>query len=214
MREEKQLRIAKPTPARPRRAPAPEAPEEARMHQITFCVGCEEPIPVHALACFRCGTRQPHGERALQVVQVEERLGLEVQHLGLGGAVRARQLLVARQQPVAVLDGLLVLAELLDQELGAVQVAGDELGVGLERALELEQRLLRLALVPQDLAAAVVRLGAFGMRLDGLIQERQRGLGAAFLRGLHRLVEVVPVAVLVLHSLSRRLAQGRKARRE
>ena len=38
------------------------------MHQITFCVGCEEPIPVNALVCFRCSTRQPHGERALQVV--------------------------------------------------------------------------------------------------------------------------------------------------
>jgi len=73
MREEKQLRLAKPRKALPRRMPAPVAePEEARMHQITFCVGCEEPIPVHALVCFRCGTRQPHGERALQVVFCEK----------------------------------------------------------------------------------------------------------------------------------------------
>lgn len=72
MREEKQLRLAKPRKALPRRMPAPAEAEEARMHQITFCVGCEEPIPVHALACFRCGTRQPHGERALQVVFCEK----------------------------------------------------------------------------------------------------------------------------------------------
>ena len=38
------------------------------MHPITFCVGCEEAIPVHALACFRCGVKQPHGERAVQVI--------------------------------------------------------------------------------------------------------------------------------------------------
>ena len=46
--------------------------EEPRMHQITFCIGCEQPIPVHALACFRCGAKQPSGERALQVVFCEK----------------------------------------------------------------------------------------------------------------------------------------------
>jgi len=66
MRDDKKVRVAQIRRLRAHRASNPEG--EARMHQITFCIGCDEPIPVHALACFRCGTRQPHGERALQVV--------------------------------------------------------------------------------------------------------------------------------------------------
>lgn len=38
------------------------------MHQITFCIDCEEAIPAHALACFRCGAKQPHGEKPVQIV--------------------------------------------------------------------------------------------------------------------------------------------------
>ena len=41
---------------------------EPRMHPITFCTECEEAIPANAITCFRCGCRQPHGERSLQVI--------------------------------------------------------------------------------------------------------------------------------------------------
>ena len=67
MRSDKENRMALVRGGRPLRAAAPAA-EEPRMHQITFCIGCDEPMPVHALACFRCGAKQPSGERALQVV--------------------------------------------------------------------------------------------------------------------------------------------------
>lgn len=67
MRNDKDVRVAKVRQLRPRREPSP-TEGEPRMHQITFCIGCDQPIPVHALVCFRCGTRQPRGERALQVV--------------------------------------------------------------------------------------------------------------------------------------------------
>jgi ribosomal protein L40E len=69
--EEREIRQAQLRKARLYRMPQ-STEGEARMHQITFCIGCEEPIPVHALACFRCGTRQPSGERALQVVFCEK----------------------------------------------------------------------------------------------------------------------------------------------
>jgi ribosomal protein L40E len=55
-------RVAPVAPLRPKRHGEP------RMHPITFCVKCEEAIPAQALACFRCGTKQPHGEKAVQVV--------------------------------------------------------------------------------------------------------------------------------------------------
>jgi hypothetical protein len=49
--------------------------------------------------------------------------------------------------------GLLVLAQIFDQELGSVQVRRDELGVGAQRQLELVERLVDLSLVPVDLTA-------------------------------------------------------------
>jgi len=67
MRSEKEPRLKVVRTGRTHPAKGP-AEGEARMHQITFCIGCDEPIPVHALACFRCGVKQPSGERALQVV--------------------------------------------------------------------------------------------------------------------------------------------------
>ena len=50
--------------------PSP-AVSEPRMHPITFCSDCREAIPAQALACFRCGTKQPGAEKALQVVFCE-----------------------------------------------------------------------------------------------------------------------------------------------
>ena len=44
---------------------------EPRMHPITFCIDCREAIPARALACFRCGTKQPGAEKAMQVVFCE-----------------------------------------------------------------------------------------------------------------------------------------------
>jgi hypothetical protein len=138
-------------------------------------------------------------ERALEIVEVEDRLGLQIVHLGLGGAIEARKVGLARQQLVAELHRLLELREVLDHQLGAVQVRRDELGIGLQRALEFVERLFDLALVPQDLTAAVVGLGALGMREQRLVEPGERLLGAATVRGLHRLVETVPVAIVVLH---------------
>ena len=39
-----------------------------KLHPITFCQECSEPIPARAMACYRCGAKQASGERALQVV--------------------------------------------------------------------------------------------------------------------------------------------------
>ena len=71
MRSEKENRMAVVRGGKPRGGSGP-VPEEPRMHQITFCIDCDQPIPVHALACFRCGAKQPSGERALQVVFCEK----------------------------------------------------------------------------------------------------------------------------------------------
>jgi hypothetical protein len=74
-----------------------------------------------------------------------------------------RQVRIARHQAVAELHGLLVLAQVFDQQLRAIQVRGDELRVRLERAFELVERLIDATLVPEDFAAAVVRLGPVGV---------------------------------------------------
>jgi ribosomal protein L40E len=70
MRSDKNIREKKRSRRPHLRPRADEA--ESRMHQITFCVSCEEAIPVHALLCFRCGAKQPGAERALQVVFCEK----------------------------------------------------------------------------------------------------------------------------------------------
>jgi hypothetical protein len=141
---------------------------------------------------------------ALEVVDVKQRLRLQVVDLGLGPAIGLRQLGRSRQQPVAQRDRLLVLAHLLDQQLRAVQVGGQELRVGHHRELELVERLLDAALVPEDLAAAVVRLGSVRVRLQRLVEPGQRLVRAAAVGRFHRLVQAIPVAVVVSHA--RRLA--------
>jgi len=94
---------------------------------------------------------------------------------------------------------VLVFAEVLDEQLRAIEVGRDELGVRLQRALELVERLVDLALVPEDLAAAVVGLGAVGVRAQRLVEPGERLLGAPAVGGLHRLIETIPVAIVVLH---------------
>ncbi|MFQ5844501.1 MAG: zinc ribbon domain-containing protein [Planctomycetota bacterium] len=39
-----------------------------KLHQVTYCVECEEVIPARAVTCFRCGARQPPHDERLQVV--------------------------------------------------------------------------------------------------------------------------------------------------
>jgi hypothetical protein len=73
-----------------------------------------------------------------------------------------------------------------------------ELAVGVDGAVELDQGLVDATLVPQDLAPAVMGLGALGMDAQGLVQPGERLLDAPTVRGLHCLVQTVPVAILVL----------------
>jgi hypothetical protein len=92
-----------------------------------------------------------------------------------------------------------VLLELLDQDLDAVQVRGLVLAVGFDGALELVERLFGACAVPQDLAAAVVRLGAAGICAQGFIQPRERFVRLAVGGRLHRLVQAIPVAISIEH---------------
>ena len=145
-------------------------------------------------------------ERSLQVVAVEDRLGLEVVDLALRRAVEARQLLAAGEQLVAQRGGLLELEEVLDQQLGAIEVRRHELGVRADGALELVHRLVDLAFVPEDLAAAVVRLRAVRMRAQRLFEPSQGLIGASTVRGFHRLVEAIPIPIVVRHAAELRRA--------
>lgn len=104
----------------------------------------------------------------------------------------------AAEQAIAQLERFLVLAELLDQELRAVQVGRRELGIGQGGQLELVQRLVDPGVVPENLAAAVVGLGAVGVLLQGLVEPGHRLVGMATVRGFHGLVQAVPVSI-VLH---------------
>ena len=73
-----------------------------------------------------------------------------------------------------------------------------ELPVGEDRAIELDQRLVDPAVVPEDLAATVMGLGAVGMDAQRLVEPGERLLDPPAVRGLHRLVQAIPVAILVL----------------
>jgi len=136
----------------------------------------------------------------LKIVEVEERLRLQVVDLALGGLVGPRQLIAAGEQVIAVGHRLLELAELFDQQLGSVQVRGDELRIGHAREFELVEGFFNLALVPQNFAATVVRFGTTGMSLQGFFQPGQRLVGTTTVGGFHRLIQAIPVSILVFHS--------------
>ena len=105
----------------------------------------------------------------------------------------------AGEQAIAVRDRFVVGAKFLDQQFGPIQMRQDELRIGLDGQLELSERFLDLAFIPQNLAAAVVGLGAFGMGLQRFIEPGERLIGAPAVLGLHRLIEAIPVTVLVFH---------------
>ena len=43
-----------------------------RLHPITFCESCHEPIPARAMTCLHCGAKQSHAEGAMQVTFCEK----------------------------------------------------------------------------------------------------------------------------------------------
>src|SRR5262249_4149121 len=100
---------------------------------------------------------------------------------------------------VGEVQRLFVLLELLDQDLDAVQVRGLVLTVGLDRALELVERLLGARGVPEYLAAAVVRFRAARIRAQGFVQPRERLVRLAVGGRFHRLVQAIPVAISIEH---------------
>ena len=115
----------------------------------------------------------------------------------------------AGEQLVGEADRGRELAELLDQELDPVQVGGGELAVGQDGAVELDQRLVDAAIVPEDLAAAVVGFGAIGMDAQRLVEPGERLFDAPAMRRLHRLVQAIPVAILVFaHPLGTRACRS------
>jgi len=143
--------------------------------------------------------RAAHEEhRPLEIVEIEERLGLQVVDLGLQAAIGPGQLGPTGKQLVAELQRQLELAQLLDQQLDAVQVRRRELRIGRTGGLELVERLVDAPLVPEDLSATVVRLGAIRVQPERLVEPGQRFVDPPAVRGLHRLVEAIPVAVLVV----------------
>ena len=71
---------------------------------------------------------------ALEIVEIKNRLGLQVMNLGLRGAIEAREGGVTGQEFVRESDRLLELAEVLHEELDPIQVCGRKLGIGAQRA--------------------------------------------------------------------------------
>ena len=117
----------------------------------------------------------PHQEQGtIQVVQVEDGLGLQIVDLGLGAAVETRELGRARHQIVAEPDRLLELDHVLDQQLDPVQVRRDELGVGGDGALVLVQRLVDGGSFRENLAALIVGFGAVGEGSQCLVEPGER----------------------------------------
>ncbi len=173
------------------------APRVLEATQLEEDLALERAVDRHLAGGLEGPAREE--ERALEIVEVEDGLGLQVVDLALRAPVEAGQVGLAREQLVAQRNRLRVLAEVLDQQLRAVQVGGDELRIRLQRALELVERLVDLALVPEDLAAAVVRLRAVRMGAQRLVEPRQRLVRAPAVGRLHRLVQAIPVPIVVFH---------------
>lgn len=63
-------------PARPllrsvlkeRERPVTRLKSNPKLHQVTYCVECQEVIPARAVICFKCGSHQPHSEKTLRVL--------------------------------------------------------------------------------------------------------------------------------------------------
>ncbi len=153
-------------------------------------------------------------ERALEIVLVEERLALQVVDLGLEHAIGPRQARRAREQLVGESNGGRELAELLDQQLDAIEMRRRELAVRERRSVEFDQRLVQATVVPEDLAATVVGLGALGMHAQGFVEPGERLLDPSTVGGLHGLVQAVPVAILVLAHRAWRLVASRVGPRQ
>ena len=124
------------------------------------------------------------------------RLFLAPHHVGLGepskfGDERPRreriELLDAHQVDVVDAALLALLIEVVIDLAGAQHDALD-LRIGDD-----------LAFVPEELAPPIVRFCPSGMDAQGFVEPGQRFVDAPVVRGLHRLVQAVPVAVLVLH---------------
>ena len=79
--------------------------------------------------------------------------------------------------------------------------------------LELVQRLVDLGIVPEDLAATVVRLGTLGPRPQGLIQPGKRLFGAPTMRCFHRLIQAIPISLDIIHCPSLEDEPGRPGSR-
>ena len=97
---------------------------------------------------------------------------------------------------------MIELAEVFDHELGAIQVRSDELRVRDDGPLELVERLLDPEVVPEDFSTAVVSLGTLGMGAQRFIEPGECLGGAPTVRGLHGLIQTVPVSVLASHHQS------------
>ena len=64
------------------------------------------------------------------------------------------------------------------------------------------ERLVDLAIVPEDLAAAVVGLRAVRVRDERFIEPRQRFFGPTAVRCFHRLIQAIPIPIDSFHGPS------------
>ena len=170
--------------------------------RLLVCAHFEEHVPLEG-AVARLVTDRLDGppdqeDSSLEVVEVEERLRLEVTELGLQRPIQARQLGASRQQFVAALESQFELAHLLDEQFDAVQVGSAELAVRRDRPLEFVQGLVDPTFVPKDLAASVVGFGAGRVGLQGLVEPGKGLVDPTAMRRFHRLIEAVPVAILIV----------------
>ncbi len=138
-------------------------------------------------------------QRAFEIVQVEQGLGLEVVDLRLGGAVRTGQVGTPREQQVALADGLIELTELLDQKLRAVELRSHEFGIGHCGELDLVERFVDPPFVPENLAATVVSFGSVRLCLQRLVEPGERLVRTTAVGRFHRLVQAIPVSIPILH---------------
>ena len=77
-------------------------------------------------------------------------------------------------------------------------MGGGELAIGEGRAIEFDERFIDPPVIPEDLPAPIMGFGTIRMHAQGFVEPGESLFDTTAVGGFHRLVQAVPVAILIL----------------
>jgi hypothetical protein len=179
-----------------RHAALEDAPSFAELPKLKENLALESAVEPELAARLRRTTHKE--ERPFEIILIEEGLALQVIDFGLQDAIGSRELRRTGQQFIREANRGRELPEFLDQEFDAIQMGRSEFSVRQRRPIELDQRFIDPAVIPEDFAATIMGFGAVGMHAQGFVEPGKRLLDPAPMRGLHCLIQAIPIAILIL----------------